>query len=255
MSREHGLVDPGRLLTALGTEGRLLSQAVHTAAPETPVPTCPGWTIAEVVRHVGSLYRVVRRWVIDGRHPDEWQRDPEPGQSLTQYFQIGLAELLDVLAAHDAEEPAATWWPADPTYGFWRRRMVHETLVHRIDTEQAAGAPPRPIPEDLAIDGVDEVLALWFGHKLPLLGLSGTKAGSVGVRIGGHSWIARAGPGGTQAWRCSAEEAEAANDVVTGPADSVYRWLWGRAGPTAVTVQGVHDQAAQLWALLRLATR
>ena len=255
MSREHGLVDHGRLLTALGIEGRILGQAVHAAAPETPVPTCPGWTIGEVIRHVGSQYRVVLRWLRDGRRPDDWQRDPAPGEPVHRYFEVGLADLLDELAAHDPAEHADTWWPADPTYGFWRRRMVHETVVHRIDIEQAAGVAAPTVPEDLAVDGIDEVLTLWFAHKLPLLGLTGTKAGSVGVRTGGHSWIARAGPGGTEAWRCSAEEAGAADDLVTGPPESVYRWLWGRAGPTAVTVQGVHDQAAQLWALLRLATR
>jgi hypothetical protein len=76
------------------------------------------------------------------------------------------------------------------------------------------------------------------------------------VRAGAHSWIARAGPEATEAWRCSAEEAEAADDVVTAAEPGrLYLWLWGRSSLTSVTVRGVHDQAAQLWALLRLATR
>ena len=146
---------------------------------------------------------------------------------------------------------------ADRTYGFWRRRTLHETLVDRVDVEQAAGTPePRGIAEDLAIDGIDEALTLWFGQKLPMLGLTGTKAGSVGVRSGAHSWIARAARKSTEAWRCSAEEAEAADDVVTAAEPGrIYLWLWGRSSLTSVTVRGVHDQAAQLWALMRLATR
>ncbi|SFW90271.1 maleylpyruvate isomerase family mycothiol-dependent enzyme [Amycolatopsis australiensis] len=256
MSREHGPVDQGRLLTALGIEGRVLAEAVHAAPVEAPVPACPGWSVGEVARHVGSLYRMVRRRLAEGRSPEDWPRDPEPGQSLAQYLETGLAELLDELAAHDPEERADTWWPADPTYGFWRRRMLHETLIHRVDVEQAAGAQARGVADDLAIDGIDEALTLWFGQKLPMLGLTGTKAGSVGVRAGAHSWIARAGPETTEAWRCSAEEAEAADDVVTAASPAqLYLWLWGRASLTSVTVRGVHDQAAQLWALLRLATR
>jgi len=255
MSREHGLVDQGRLLTALGIEGGVLAEAVRAAPVEAPVPACPGWSLGEVARHVGSRYRMVRRRLIEGRSPDEWQRDPEPGQSLTEYLETGLAALLDELAAHDPEEHADTWWPADPTYGFWRRRMVHETVVHRVDVEQAAGVEAREVSEDLALDGIDEALTLWFGQKLPLLGLTGTKVGSVGVRAGAHSWIARAGPEVTEAWHCSAEEAEAADDVVTAEPGRIYLWLWGRASLTSVTVRGVHDQAAQLWALLRLATR
>jgi uncharacterized protein (TIGR03083 family) len=255
MSREPGLVDHGRLLTALGIEGRVLAEAVRAAPAEAPVPACPGWSVAEVARHVGSLYRMVRRRLVEGRNPDEWQRDPEPGQSLTEYLETGLAQLLDELAAHEPGEHADTWWPADPTYGFWRRRMLHESVVHRLDVEQAAGVEPREVPEDIALDGVDEALTLWFGQKLPMLGLTGTKVGSVGVRAGAHSWIARAGPEATEAWRCSAEEAEAADDVVTAEPVRLYLWLWGRASLTSVTVRGVHDQAAQLWALLRLATR
>jgi uncharacterized protein (TIGR03083 family) len=255
MSREPGLVDHGRLLTALGIEGRVLAEAVRAAPAEAPVPACPGWSVAEVARHVGSLYRMVRRRLVEGRNPDEWQRDPEPGQSLTEYLETGLAQLLDELAAHEPGEHADTWWPADPTYGFWRRRMLHESVVHRLDVEQAAGVEPREVPEDIALDGVDEALTLWFGQKLPMLGLTGTKVGSVGVRAGAHSWIARAGPETTEAWRCSAEEAEAADDVVTAEPGRLYLWLWGRASLTSVTVRGVHDQAAQLWALLRLATR
>ncbi|MFI5587091.1 maleylpyruvate isomerase family mycothiol-dependent enzyme [Amycolatopsis sp. NPDC051758] len=255
MSREQGLVDHGRLLTALGIEGRVLAEAVHAAPVEAPVPACPGWSLAEVARHVGSLYRMVRRRLVEGRTPEEWQRDPGPGQSLAEYLETGLAELLDELAAHDPEEHADTWWPADPTFGFWRRRMLHETVIHRVDVEQAAGTPERGVAEDLALDGIDEALTLWFGQKLPMLGLTGTKAGSVGVRAGAHSWIARAGPEVTEAWRCSAEEAETADDVVTARPAQIYLWLWGRASLTSVTVRGVHDQAAQLWALLRLATR
>lgn len=255
MSREHGLADPGRLLTALGTEGHHLADAVRAAPVEAPVPACPGWSIAEVARHVGSLYRMIRRRLAEGRNPEDWQRDPEPGQSLSAFLEAGLAELLDELAAHDPEDRADTWWPADPTYGFWRRRMLHETVIHRVDVEQAAGADSAGVPEDIALDGIDEALTLWFGQKLPMLGLTGTKAGSVGVRAGAHSWIARAGPDVTEAWRCSAEEAEAADDVVTAEPERIYLWLWGRASLTSVTVRGVHDQAAQLWALLRLATR
>ncbi|MEA5364769.1 maleylpyruvate isomerase family mycothiol-dependent enzyme [Amycolatopsis sp., V23-08] len=255
MSPEHALVDQGRLLTALESEGEVLVEAVRAAPLEAPVPACPGWSLGEVARHVGSRYRMVRRRLVEGRSPDEWQRDPEPGQSLARYLETGLAELLGELAAHDPAEPADTWWPADPTYGFWRRRMVHETVVHRVDVEQAAGVEEREVSEDLALDGVDEALILWFGQKLPLLGLTGTKAGSVGVKAGGHSWIARAGPETTEAWRCSAAEAEEADDVVTAEPWRIYLWLWGRASLTSVTVRGVHDQAAQLWALLRLATR
>lgn len=255
MSREHGLVDPGRLLTTLGIEARALAATAHASAADAPVPTCPGWTLGELVRHVASNYRKVLARLRAGRPSDDWQRDPAPGETLSEFFDAALEDLLDELAAHDPDDPADTWWPADPTYGFWRRRMLHETLIHRLDAEKAVAGTEGEVPEDLALDGVDEALTLWFTQKLPLLGLSGTREGTVGVRTGGHSWIARAGPSISEAWPCTPEEAAAADDVVTADPVPLYKWLWGRAPLTAVTVRGGHDQAAQLWALLRLGTR
>ncbi|MEC3974032.1 maleylpyruvate isomerase family mycothiol-dependent enzyme [Amycolatopsis sp. H20-H5] len=251
----QAMIDQGRLLDVLEAEGRLLASVAHAASGDAPVPHCPGWTLGEVVRHVGSVYRVTRGWLAEGRRPDHWQRDPAREQTPAGFFEEGLRALLGELSAHRPGERAATWWPADPTYGFWGRRMAHETLIHRIDVETAAGQDVSEIPEDVALDGIDEALALWFGQKLPMLGLSGTKAGSVAVRTGGHSWLARAGPGETVAWRCSAEEAQRADDIVTGKPAQVYRWLWGRAGPPAVLIRGEQDMAGQLWALMRLATR
>lgn len=251
----QSMIDNDALLEVLAVEGAALAEVVRGASPDTPVPTCPGLTIGETARHVGSVYRMARGWLLEGHRPTEWDRDPPPGQSTIEYFLEGHQDLLDQLRAHDPEDYAGTWWPADRTYGFWSRRMAHETTIHRIDVQAASGAEVVEVAEDVALDGVDEALVLWFAQKLPLLGLSGTKAGSVGIKTGGHHWIARAGPGETTAWRCSAREASAADAVVTATPMQVYLWLWGRASLLSVKVSGQHDAAAQLWALLRLATR
>jgi uncharacterized protein (TIGR03083 family) len=68
--------------------------------------------------------------------------------------------LARVAAALDrpAGDPAWTWAP-DGTVGFWQRRQAHETAIHRVDAELAAG-PPTPVPAALAADGIDEWLAL-----------------------------------------------------------------------------------------------
>lgn len=256
----QSLIDHSRLLEVIGIEGELLAELVHRTPGTTPVPTCPGWTARDLTRHVGSVYRSALAWLEQGARPRRWQREPEPGQTPEEYLRDGLAELRTELERHAPAERAASWWPADPTYGFWRRRMAHETTVHRIDLQRAAAplfeSTRDDIPEDVAIDGVDEVLSLWFGQRLPMLGLTGTRTGSVGVRVAGQSWIARVGPGETVAWRCSDRETESADAVVAGRPDQVYLWLWGRAAPWALdTVDGNEDAAGQLWALLRLATK
>lgn len=254
-----GLIDHGRLLEAMGREVALLVDAAHSVHPDQPVRMCPGWTVDDVVRHVGSVYRVARAWLVEGQQPSAWQRDPAPTQTSVDYLRDGFTALAGELERHGPDEPAATWWPGDQTYGFWCRRMAHDTTMHRVDLEEEAGRQLTGIDADLAADGVDEALMLWFSYRLPRLGLAGTRLSTVAVRTEGHTWIARAGPSETVAWYCAPEDAEResqlADSVVSGSADLVYRWLWGRERLGAVRVDGDEDAVGQLWALMRLATR
>lgn len=273
-------VDHGRLLEVLGIEGELLASAALGAPGGELIPGCPGLTIAETVRHVGAEYRAARRWIEHGsrpRGPDALTRRPagrrptpaEPrsraGAStaeteLVDEVQVDevqvdelrweLREVRAELAARPPAAPCATWWPADQTCGFFRRRLAHETTVHRVDVQAAAGRPVDPIAPDLAIDGIDEVLRLWFGYRLGELGIAGTYRAAVAVHAGGHEWIARAGPGGAEVVAGAPVDA-----VVSGSPAGIYLWLWGRLPDRVVVVDGDHDAAAQLWALLRLATR
>lgn len=247
------LVDHGRMLDALRIEADLLLDASHRAPADTRVPACPGLTIGETVRHVGSVYRLVVSWLVDGKRPEDWQRDPAAGESLDAYFASGLAALLREVEAGDPDDAAGTWWPEDRTRGFWLRRMTHETTVHRTDVQSAAGHDAAGIEDDIALDGIDEVLTLWFGHRLGVLGVSGTREGTVLVEAGGQRWFSRAGPTGTEAHRVGS--AVAADAEVTGSPAEVYLWLWGRRATSTVTTDGDEDAVAQLWALLRLATR
>jgi hypothetical protein len=189
---------------------------------------------------------MVWRWIRDGQRPGEWQRDPAEGEELDAYVRSGAAPLLTELNRHSPDAECPTWWPADQTYGFWRRRMAHDE-----------------VPEDVALDGIDEILTLWFEHRLAVLGVSGTRDQVVSVRAGGLEWLARAGTGRTSTRRPgegpvgpdAGNGADAAQAVVSGSAMQVYLWLWGRRPDRAVRLDGNRDATAQLWALLRLATR
>jgi uncharacterized protein (TIGR03083 family) len=251
----RALVDYGRLLDLLGVQAELLAESANGVRPDLPVPGCPGLTVGETVRHVASVYRMVLGWLRDGRRPRQWQRAPNEEGDPVRFLRSGLRPLLAELAAHAPDEPCPSWWPHDASYGFWYRRMAHETTVHRVDVQAAAGVAVQPVPADVAEDGVDEVLTLWFGHRLTVLGVSGTRPGEVAVRTGERVWLTRAGSGGTSAWRATPSAASAAGAEVTGEAPDVYLWLWGRRPVHQVNSGGDPDAVAQLWALLRLATR
>jgi uncharacterized protein (TIGR03083 family) len=254
-SLRRNLIDYGRLLHAISIESELLAHTADDADGELPVPGRPGLTIADAVRHTGDRYHQVLEWIRTGGEPAEWQRAPTERQGLIDFHVMARRALVAELAAHDPEEPCDTWWPADRTYGFWCRRMAHETTVHRVDVQAAAGVEVAPIPAEFAVDGIDEVLQLWFGHHLANVGMAATNEGAVGVQAAGRSWLALLGRNRCSARRVPAVDAQAADALVAGDPMTVYLWLWGRVPDQAVAITGDFDASAQLWALLRSATR
>ncbi|MQA62523.1 MAG: maleylpyruvate isomerase family mycothiol-dependent enzyme [Actinophytocola sp.] len=252
---EQVLIDHGRLLDALRIEVDLVIDAGQHAQYDTRIPACPGLTVGETMRHLGSVYRMVESWLLDGKRPGEWQREPAPGEPVASYLRNGFDALVGEFESRDPHAPAGTWWPRDQTVGFWRRRMVHETTIHRTDVQGAAALVVTEVDADVALDGIDEVLLLWFGHRLGVLGVSGTREGSVAVCAGEQVWFARAGPSYAEARRGDESDVAVADARVSGSPMQVYRWLWGRIATNQVTTDGDDDAVAQLWALLRLATR
>ncbi|TWP44489.1 maleylpyruvate isomerase family mycothiol-dependent enzyme [Lentzea tibetensis] len=243
-------------LEVISAEAALLAASARGQRPERGIPACPGLNLAETVRHVASGYRMALEWIRLGEEPTAYQQDPVEGQDLPDFLLASASALLEVLSDHDPEEPCATWWPAQENYGFWCRRYAHETTMHRMDIQAAAGMTVDPVADDVALDGIDEVLTVWFSHKLEVLGVRGTRDGSVAVRAGDDAvWLARCGPGGSSAWRVTPEEADIADAEVSASPMTMYRWLWGRLPDSMANPVGDHDAIAQMWALLRLATK
>lgn len=125
-----------------------------------PVPACPGWDLAALVGHLGGVHRMVVQAVESGTpsHSSRHAPDPavEPG-SLVPWLGAGGRALLAVLDG-DPSRPAWSFDDAGRTVGFWQRRQVMETLVHRVDVEQSLGVELDPVPADVAADGVAEVV-------------------------------------------------------------------------------------------------
>jgi hypothetical protein len=104
--------------------------------------------------------------------------------------------------------------------------MAHETAVHRADVESASG-PITPIPADLAVDGIDELLRVMLAD----VGIEDV----VGpVHEGGRVQVVVAGT------------------TVMGGASDLLLWLWGRAPAGDVVLTGDEDGLREL---LRSATQ
>ncbi|MFE6054231.1 maleylpyruvate isomerase family mycothiol-dependent enzyme [Kitasatospora sp. NPDC056446] len=147
--------------TAVAAETARLVAAVRHADPALPVPGCPGWTLADLVRHTGSVQRwftvLLRQRIQEPpRSRDVDLRLPERPEDYPGWLAEAAEQAASTFAQTDPDGPM--WaWGADQHARFWVRRMLFETLVHRADAETALGLTP-VIEPALAADGVDEFL-------------------------------------------------------------------------------------------------
>jgi uncharacterized protein (TIGR03083 family) len=218
----------------------LLAASTDLAAE---VPGCPDWSVADLLSHVVGVYRHKIAALDADASPElesgAWGDLPE-GVDPRDALRDAYAELRVRLVARDADAPTWTWWPAEQTVGFWHRRMAQETAVHRWDAESAlAGVDGAPeVAEDLAADGIDEVLGwlAWPWDELP----QPTAAGqSVLVSAGGHSWTVTLHPTRVDVRGGTAGDASA---FLAGEASGMLLHLWGRPGEHGIATMG--DQVA-----------
>ncbi|WP_330294702.1 maleylpyruvate isomerase family mycothiol-dependent enzyme [Streptomyces sp. NBC_00503] len=154
-------MEPAQHGAAVAAEAAGFVAAVKAADLSTPVPTCPGWTLADLTQHVGSVHRwftaLLRRRIQQPPTSREVDlRLPEHPDGLPDWLAMGAGEAAEVFAATDLDAPM--WaWGVDQHARFWVRRMLFETLVHRVDAQLALGLPPH-VDRALAVDGIDEFL-------------------------------------------------------------------------------------------------
>ncbi len=146
----------------LADEVDLFVAAVVDADLATPVPTCPGWDLAELIRHTGLVHRWAG-YLVEHTAPQRVPSDevgtafPDDDASLPQWLGEGGRALVAILRAADPATSMWAWGP-DPHVRFWSRRQLHETAVHRADAQLAIGEAP-VIEPAVAVDAVDELLA------------------------------------------------------------------------------------------------
>ncbi|MER5883215.1 maleylpyruvate isomerase N-terminal domain-containing protein [Streptomyces sp. NPDC001941] len=139
-----------------------------------PVPSCPGWSLGDLVFHLGAQQRRVAHVVGHGLlepPPDDVllgipesaaglrpRRDgtgpwtgPVP-EGLLDWFAQGAEELAALFASRDPAERVWTW-SAERSVGFWARTQAIEAAVHRWDAQDALGAPGA-LDRELAVDAV-----------------------------------------------------------------------------------------------------
>lgn len=185
-----------------------------------PVASCPGWSLRNLVDHLGGVHQWAANAVVTGDPVFEPERVDAEGPAPADWYRRHAAHLIDVLASRPADAPAWTLDQADSTVGFWRRRQVHETVIHTWDAETSCGEP-RPIEPFLAWDGVEEVVHVLYPRQVRLARIAPV-AGAVRL-------VATDVPGDLTIGRGEAIQ-------VRHRAEVLLRLLWHRIDPTTEPV-------------------
>lgn len=224
----------------------LLADHLDGADLGAPVPSCPGWNVGQLARHVDGGLRWARD-IVENR-----AESPPPDTALRELSAVTdgdparLAAALkagagDLAAALRASGPDAQMWCPVPSGGsvFYARRFCHETAIHRADAALALGID-YVVPTFVAVDGTEEWLELgclpfhfevhpWMRELLGpdrTIGLHASDTGDV--------WVVDF-TGDAIAWRRGSEHTTA---TLRGPVGELLLVLYRRRPVGAVEITG-----------------
>jgi uncharacterized protein (TIGR03083 family) len=160
-----GWLEPRRYAAELEAETARLAAAASRRPPSGEVPTCPEWTVRDLVTHVGTGHRYATGVIgqaATGPVPYELREAPARPDAWADWLADGARRLTAAVRERGFDSRVWTFVPAHQSPGFWLRRMVHDEIVHRFDLE-----PDGELAPDLAADGMADLLAVFAAAAGP----------------------------------------------------------------------------------------
>jgi uncharacterized protein (TIGR03083 family) len=188
------------------------------------VTSCPGWTAADLVRHVRQVHHAWGVIVAEQRMGPEFEPAPPIDDAgLVEDFRARAHAFADVLGRTDPASPCWTWGP-EQNAGFVQRFQVQEAALHRWDAQDAVGTAA-PIDGEAAADAVE-----LFADLLAVV-----------APVAPYSFTAEiTGAGGRQVPMLAADGRPDAG-TLRGTASDLLLVLWRRVPLTTVAVEGDAD--------------
>jgi uncharacterized protein (TIGR03083 family) len=215
-------------------------RAAVASAPslDLQVPTCPEWTLFDLVKHLAEGRDSWAATVAAG--PDAATKAPlgsPPADLGTASLLAWLAEssqaLVDALRAAGPDRGCWTWWgdsQSPQTCRAVARHQLQQVAVHTYDAQLTAGAP-EPLPPEVALDGVEEFLVTCcattspWPHEPAVVDYHATE---------GRSWRVRLSAEGARAERLEPDTAgespvtDTTSVSARGTASDLVLFLYGR---------------------------
>ena len=226
-------------IEGLRREGLRMADVTEQLSPDESVPSCPEWTVRDLLRHTGWVHRWASLMISKGLTeppsdpkqivPDGWPAD----QRLARWFREGHERLVEVLETAPVDLRCWTIMNTPDPRDFWARRQAHETAIHRVDAELAAGSLTGFAPA-FAADGIDELI-VWFINR-PGRAPAAPKDMTLAIRATdvGRAWTATFGPESAYGRRGMHQ----ADCTVSGDASDLYTGLWSRTQEGKLQVEG-----------------
>lgn len=244
-----------RYCDLLAEELTSMSRTVTDVDLRQPAPTCPGWSLADVVRQTGEMFRWIEPMVRDrAQHKygfaDVDLTGPATPEDQVDWMVASGQTLLSSLRSADPDRPLWSW-SDEKTVRFWARRAYYNTCIHRADIELALGQKPSFCP-GAPIDGTEEFLRI-LGHaadysaRIAMLRGNGETIRLTSPDI---SWFIVLNPHG-YTWRRddSGPGVNADTTIVAERADDLLLFVWGRLGEPSLSVTG-DRRLAEMWTQL-----
>ncbi|HZX56176.1 MAG TPA: maleylpyruvate isomerase family mycothiol-dependent enzyme [Ilumatobacteraceae bacterium] len=236
-------MDLNSYLAVIRPETALLAATADEAGLDADVPTTPGWTLADLVLHMGEVHRWATAAVackaskLSQVPGDFLGQLPEPAAA-TAWLRHGADALCATLQAADIGIDYATFLadPPSPSLLFWARRQALETTVHRVDAESALGRCSL-ISQEVAIDGIDEFLTGFVPRSRTKLYSESARSLQIAPDYSDQRWTVSIGSDLPSTERRASD----ADCIVSGPAGDLYLALWNRAPLDGLRVEGDHS--------------
>ena len=233
-------LDLNSYLAVLASEAKELASAAQEAGLDAPVPTCPGWTVNDLVLHVGEVHRWATAAVAGkatklGDVPGDSRGPlPEPADTI-DWFCNGAVALRGTLADADPSVEYAAFLtdPATPRLLFWARRQTLETSVHRLDAESALGRCT-PMAPDIALDGIDEFLTGFIPRSRTPLRADKAHCMQIAPTYSDQRWTVSISNELPETVRRATD----ADCIISGSASDIYLALWNRASLDNLQIEG-----------------
>jgi uncharacterized protein (TIGR03083 family) len=233
----------------------LLRDTLRGADLSLDVPTCPGWTLAQLVRHIGGNLRSVDLAVRSGTAVEDpgtqvpGVAGPDGDDPAALDAWLADAALMSADALRDAGPDAeAQLWVFRRRIAFWARRAANDLVIHRADAAGAVHADYSVAP-DLGADAIDELLELISDPQVAASSPRLAELRGPGRSIHLHAtdtqpdlvaeWLIELQPDGFS-WRRGHQKAAVA---LRGPLADVLRVFHRRLPPDSERVEVVGDAA------------